>query len=214
MATAMTAPAAGAVVDESNRDGATAADRDLEKLNALENWAHIQSSLENKQACVSSFFFWLANSERNKNQPKKRCSPGEGETMGMTIDKRKEREKVTVRICFCVCLVGILFGTSSSQNCFSPPDLHTPRRVHMSPALSIAQSSELQLWHHPHVPLPLSATFTVPAHLISGLVCRQLDSLSLTFNNEHCGFPWRATLDATSPHTTVCCLLPAAANQM
>lgn len=74
MATAMTAPAAGAVVEESTRGGggATAADRDLEKLNALENWAHIQSSLENKQACCVFFFsfFFGEDSERNKNQPK------------------------------------------------------------------------------------------------------------------------------------------------
>eukprot|EP00752_Nemacystus_decipiens_P012117 g10742.t1 len=54
MATAMTAPAAGAVVEENSRDGsgATATGRGLEKLNALENWTHIQSSLENKQVVL------------------------------------------------------------------------------------------------------------------------------------------------------------------
>lgn len=91
MATAMTAPAAGAVVDESNRDGATAADRDLEKLNALENWAHIQSSLENKQACVASFFFWLAT-RRETRTNQKNVQPWRGRDDG-DDDRQEKRER-------------------------------------------------------------------------------------------------------------------------
>lgn len=66
----MTAPAAGAVVEGSSRDGDTSAARSLEKRNALENWANIQSSLENKQACDSLF---LAERETRTNQTRSVC---------------------------------------------------------------------------------------------------------------------------------------------
>lgn len=47
MATAITASATEAVVEgRSSREGATG------KPNALENWDKVQSTLENKQACV------------------------------------------------------------------------------------------------------------------------------------------------------------------
>lgn len=99
MATAMTAPAAGAVVEERSRDGATADDRSLNKLNALENWAHIKSSLDNKQACdfvLPPFFL------RNKNQPKITRPPGrERQSMGMDYLEGERKRSGSFGNCFC-----------------------------------------------------------------------------------------------------------------
>lgn len=111
----MTAPAAGAVVEESTRGGggATAADRDLEKLNALENWAHIQSSLENKQACCVFFSLFFLVKTRRETRTNQKCRPCEGEDDDTVHRERKERKRSgSSNLLLCVCLAGILFGAS------------------------------------------------------------------------------------------------------
>lgn len=114
MATAMTAPA-GAVGEGSSRDGATTADRSLEKLNALENWASIQSSLENKQVC---FLFF-----HRDNQPKRKASEREREA-GTEIERDIEKEAFELASVRLACW-GSFYASSTENREFPQPDHYT-----------------------------------------------------------------------------------------